>query len=171
MTTTYTCPNCGESVPAPQGEKDLVCPRCGGRVPTEAPRRARHFKTGAVDPSAAGPSPAPEQVPAPEPAPRPASAPAAQPASQPAPAPQPEPAPAYVSPEKAAALERQRWYARRISLGAYLLVFGFLLGVVGALVGVPVCVPVGIAASVAGVVALVVTGVVGRSRFGSPKAR
>jgi len=157
MTTTYTCPNCGESVPASQGEKDLVCPRCGGRVPTEAPRRARHFKTDVADPSGAGTSPAP--------------APAARPVPQPAPAPEQEPAPTYVSPDKAAALERQRWYARRISLGAYLLVFGALLCVVGVLAGAAVCVPVGVVAAVAGVAALVVTGIAGRSRFGSTKAR
>lgn len=157
MTTTYTCPNCGESVPASQGEKDLVCPRCGGRVPTEAPRRARHFKTDVADPSGAGTSPAPE--------------PAARPVLQPAPAPEQEPAPTYVSPDKAAALERQRWYTRRISLGAYLLVFGALLCVVGVLAGAAVCVPVGVVAAVAGVVALVVTGIAGRSRFGSPEAR
>ena len=147
MTTTYTCPNCGESVPASQGEKDLVCPRCGGRVPTEAPRRARHFKTDVTGPSGAGTSPAPESA-----------------ARQ-------TPAPTYVSPDKAAALERQRWYARRISLGAYLLVFGALLCAVGVLAGAAVCVPVGVVAAVAGVVALVVTGIAGRSRFGSSKAR
>lgn len=157
MTTTYTCPNCGESVPASQGEKDLVCPRCGGRVPTEAPRRARHFKTNVADPSGAGTSPAP--------------APAVRPVPQPASAPEQEPAPTYVSPDKAAALERQRWYARRISLGAYLLVFGALLCVVGVLAGAAVCVPLGVVAAVAGVVALVVTGLLGRSRFGSPEAR
>lgn len=165
MTTTYTCPNCGESVPASQGEKDLVCPRCGGRVPTEAPRRARHFKTDVADPSGADTSPAAE------PASRQAPAPAARQAPQPAPAPEQEPAPTYVSPDKAAALERQRWYARRISLGAYLLVFGALLCVVGVLAGAAVCVPVGVVAAVAGVVALVVTGIAGRSRFGSTKAR
>lgn len=165
MTTTYTCPNCGESVPASQGEKDLVCPRCGGRVPTEAPRRARHFKTDVADPSGAGTSPAPE------PASRQAPAPAARPVPTPAPAPEQEPAPTYVSPDKAAALERQRWYVRRISLGAYLLVFGALLCVVGVLAGAAVCVPVGVVAAVAGVVALVVTGIAGRSRFGSTKAR
>lgn len=163
MTTTYTCPNCGESVPAPQGEKDLVCPRCGGRVPTEAPRRARHFKTDVADPSGAGTAPAPAS--------RQAPAPAARPVPTPAPAPEQEPAPTYVSPDKAAALERQRWYARRISLGAYLLVFGALLCVVGVLAGAAVCVPVGVVAAVAGVVALVVTGIAGRSRFGSTKAR
>lgn len=165
MTTTYTCPNCGESVPASQGEKDLVCPRCGGRVPTEAPRRARHFKTDVADPSGAGTSPAPE------PASRQAPVPAARPVPTPAPAPEQEPAPTYVSPDKAAALERQRWYARRISLGAYLLVFGALLCVVGVLAGAAVCVPVGVVAAVAGVAALVVTGLVGRSRFSSPEAR
>ena len=163
MTTTYTCPNCGESVPASQGEKDLVCPRCGGRVPTEAPRRARHFKTDVADLSGAGTSPAP--------AARQAPAPAARPVPTPAPAPEQEPAPTYVSPDKAAALERQRWYARRISLGAYLLVFGALLCVVGVLAGAAVCVPVGVVAAVAGVAALVVTGIAGRSRFGSTKAR
>ncbi len=165
MTTTYTCPNCGESVPASQGEKDLVCPRCGGRVPTEAPRRARHFKTDVADPSGADTSPAAE------PASRQAPVPAARPVPTPEPAPEQEPAPTYVSPDKAAALERQRWYARRISLGAYLLVFGALLCVVGVLAGAAVCVPVGVVAAVAGVVALVVTGIVGRSRFGSTKAR
>ena len=165
MTTTYTCPNCGESVPASQGEKDLVCPRFGGRVPTEAPRRARHFKTDVADPSGADTSPAAE------PASRQAPVPAARPVPQPAPAPEQEPAPTYVSPDKAAALERQRWYARRISLGAYLLVFGALLCAVGVLAGAAVCVPVGVVAAVAGVVALVVTGIAGRSRFGSSKAR
>ena len=165
MTTTYTCPNCGESVPASQGEKDLVCPRCGGRVPTEAPRRARHFKTDVADPSGADTSPAAE------PASRQAPVPAARPVPTPEPAPEQEPAPTYVSPDKAAALERQRWYARRISLGAYLLVFGALLCVVGVLAGAAVCVPVGVVAAVAGVAALVVTGIAGRSRFGSTKAR